>query len=374
MKFRQISIYAILILTVQATQAQMHSPLTEALELVWIDSTSSYDPYDEQRPLIQQDVVFPYNNTEYALDMRTGKKLFYENSRQYFANLFEDSLLLFDTRKEAVVLNIYSGDVILAVGKKYGAYNGYLLPKFVKNSIYIKTGKKELSAYDTKSGQAKWKFSTTHSIFNQPTVFNNEVIFCDKTAIYGLDEDTGKLLWKEEVGERVTSGITIDENIFYLWVLPEGLLAFDPSRRAVVWKYNEFDDQYGNYTLPILGDTLFFANKHIYAINKVTGTTIWKSDEDCAVGSGYIASASDLLIYYEGCSAEDVEFISAVKKDNGKKVYQGLTSETFPPDNAEDPLNLSDIDYKKLKFVKTSVRSMSFAVADGIMYAFKVVE
>ena len=203
---------------------------------------------------------------------------------------------------------------------------------------------------------------------------NNEVIFCDKTAIYGLDEDTGKLLWKKEVGERITSGIIVNEDMFYLWALPEGLLAFDPAQQEIAWKYNEFDDQYGNYTLPILGDTLFFANKHIYAINKKTGNTIWKSDEDCAVGSGYIAVASNLLIYYEGCSAGDVEFISAVKKENGKKVYQGLTSETFPPDNEDDPLNLSGIDYKKLKFVKTSVKSMSFAVADGVMYAFKIIE
>ena len=56
--------------------------------------------------------------------MRTGTKLFYENSRQYFTNLFEDSLLLFDTRKKAIVLNIYSGNVILAIDKKYGTYNG----------------------------------------------------------------------------------------------------------------------------------------------------------------------------------------------------------------------------------------------------------
>ena len=59
---KALFLYSMLILAAQTAQAQMYPPLTEVLELVWIDSTLSYDPYDEQRPLIQQDVVFPYNN------------------------------------------------------------------------------------------------------------------------------------------------------------------------------------------------------------------------------------------------------------------------------------------------------------------------
>ena len=162
--------------------------------------------------------------------------------------------------------------------------------------------------------------------------------------------------------------------MFYLWVLPRGLIGFDPTLRETVWEYNKLDNQYGNYTLPISGDTIFFANEHLYAVDKATGSMIWKSDEGCAIGSGYAALVSNLLVYYEGCSAGDVEFIAAVKKKDGKKIYQGLTSDTFPPDNVNDPLNLSGIDYKKLKFVANSSEGMTFAVAEGVLYAFKIIK
>ena len=365
-------LYSILIFATQAVQAQVYPPLTEALELVWTDSTANYDPYDDQRPLIKRGVLFPYNNTEYAIEMKSGTKLFYKDSRQQLSALFEDSLLLFDTRKKAIVLNVFSGNVVLEIDKKAGAYNGYLMPTFVNNLIYVKTDKKDLTAYDISSGKEKWKFSTVNSVYTQPIIHEDKIILCDKTTIYALDKGSGDLLWKEELGERVTSNITVNEDMFYLWILPKGLVAFNPTLKQITWEYHEFDDQYGNYTLPISGDTIFFANEHLYAINKITGNTIWKSDEDCAVGSGYIASTPNFLMYYEGCSAGDIEFISAVKKDNGKKIYQGLTSDTFLPDNPDDPLNLSGIDYKKLKFVSNSIEGMTFAVTEGVIYAFKI--
>lgn len=373
MSIKKTNWYAILMIITQPIQAQVYSPLTEALNVAWIDSTANHDPYDDQRPLVENGILFPYNNIEYAIDTKSGSRLFYKDSRQHLSGLFTDSLLLFDAKEKAIVLNIFSGDVVLETDKTYGAYNGYLLPVFVDNFVCIKTDKKNLDAYDIISGEKKWEFRPENSVHTQPIVFDEEVIFCDKTTIYALDKNNGNLLWKKLIGERVTSNITVDEGMFYLWALPRGLIAFDPTVKDIAWEYNDLGDQYSNYTLPVSGDTIFFVNEYLYAVNKVTGSVIWKSDEDCAVGSGYIASTSNLLIYYEGCSAGDVEFISAIEKHSGRKVYQGLTSSTFPPDNAEDPLNLSGIDYKKLRFTANDVDGMTFAVAEGVIYAFKIV-
>ncbi len=372
MNIRIISWCVVVLTTTQSIKAQVYPPLTESLSLAWVDSATNGNFYDDQRPLIKKGILFPYNNVEYAIDIKSGSKLFYKDSRQYLLNLFKDSLLLFDTKERATVLNVFSGNVVLEVEKKYGAYNGYLLPTFVDNFICIKTDKNNLEAYDIISGEKKWDFRPENSVYTQPIAFREEVVFCDKTTIYALDRDSGHVLWKKSLGERVTSNITVSGSVFYMWVLPRGLIAFNSIEKSVIWEYSNFADQYGNYTLPISGDTIFFVNEHLYAINKVTGDIIWKSDEDCAIGSGYIASVSDLLIYYEGCSAGDVEFISAIEKHSGKKIYQGLTSSVFPPDNAEDPLNLSSIDYKKLKFIANNVGDMTFAIAEGIIYAFKI--
>ncbi len=153
------------------------------MRLAWTDSTINYNPYDDQRPLAIQGVVFPYNNTEYAINMSDGTKMFYKNSRVFFERLFGDSLLLFDTKKRAVVVNIFSGNIVLDIEKQYGAYNGYLVPNFVKGAVYVKTDKKELTSYETESGKIKWRFTTANAIYTLSLVVASATTFGGKCSL-----------------------------------------------------------------------------------------------------------------------------------------------------------------------------------------------
>ena len=354
-------------------KAQRYASIAEILKLQWIDTTVNYNPYDDQRPLVKAGVVFPYNNFEYALDAISGNKVFYKDGRAYFQKLTKDSLLLFDAKKKASVLNIHTGQVEMEIPKQSSAYNGYMKPAFLHDSIiYIKTNKNELSAYEIFSGKKLWSFISENAIANQPVTFKNEIICCDKTTVYGLNKDTGEPIWKKNLGERITSGINLYDNMAFLWVSDQGLIALNVQIHDIFWKYENNGISHGNYNLLTQGDTIFFSNEHIYAINKNNGKLIWQSDEDCAIGSNYIASTMHFILYYEGCSEGEVDFVCAVNKNMGKKAYQGFTSDAFPPDNPNDPLNLAGIDYQKIRFVKNETNHMIFGISEGVIYAFRV--
>ena len=268
-----------------------------------------------------------------------------------FSHQVKDSLLFFDTYKKAIVLNIYSGKKLLDIDKKTGVYNGYQPPEFVKSNLIVtKEDKNVVSAYAILNKKKLWTFTAPDPIANKPILKGDTVFFCDKTKLYAVDITSGNQLWEMELRGEVSSALYIDKNFLYVWAVYRGLLACSISNHEIAWEYNNFETQYGNYNLLFHGDTIFFANEHIYAINKNTAKLIWQSDEDCVLKSNYIASTAYYILYYDGCSNDETDIISAVDKQTGKKIYQGFTSAIFPSDNPNNPNNLADIEYALFKF------------------------
>lgn len=197
-------------------------------------------------------------------------------------------------------------------------------------------------------------------------------MFCDKNNIYVVDKNSGRITKRKKFEGRIVSGAEVSVEIIYLWVKDEGLYAIDQKTLETKWNYNDFEHQFGNYRLIFESDTIFFASWNLFALNKLSGEIIWRSDYDDISLVHDIALIKDFILYYDSGSDGALSFVTAARKDTGERKFYGFTSDSFPPDSLEDPRNLSGIEYEEIAFLDEVHNGILVGVSRDKIYGFTI--
>ena len=297
-----------------------HIPIDTLLKPLWEVTLEDWSVYDG-KPLVKNGVLFPYDIKAFDIDIKTGNKITIRKKiNEKFQNSFNDNLLLRDNYARILVTNIYTDSVVFSLPRKGPTYYGYVSPELVSNdTIFVAKNSNTILAINLLDKSTIWEFSCEEKLCTKPKVIAHNVMFCDKNSLYIVDRNSGNIIKQKKFEGRIVSGIEVNEETLYLWVKGEGLYAMDQRTLKTKWNFNEFEYQFGNYRLIFEEDTVFFASWNLFALDKLSGKVIWRSDYGDISLVHNIALIDDFIVYYDSGNDGTVSFITAAEKNTGER-------------------------------------------------------
>ncbi|MFY0654940.1 MAG: PQQ-binding-like beta-propeller repeat protein [Cyclobacteriaceae bacterium] len=192
----------------------------------------------------------------YCLDTKKGKELWKHSVIKSF--MIDDYRVLTDQVAGGAY---YESKPTAAQGKVFiGSPNGFLY------------------AVDADSGKEVWKFEVGGSICGAPVIANDKVYFGSQGGeeyYYCVNVNTGKLIWKQLVG-WVWGSANYSDGMIYLPGVDGYVNCLNAETGTIVWRYRT---ERSTCSEPlIIGDHVFFGSwdHFLYKFDKKTGENIWK--------------------------------------------------------------------------------------------------
>jgi len=178
--------------------------------------------------------------------------------------------------------------------------------------IFAPNGDNTLYALDPSQldgGEPKlvWKFTAQDKLWVRPLVANGRVFQPSLDHnLYALDAATGKLLWTFSAGASIASHPAMADGVLYFGSFDQYMYAVDAESGAQIWRS---PDRLGGWIWcdPLLdGDEIFVGDVKggVYAINRRTGTVLWRSQvggairaQPVIVGNKLYVVSSDTYLY-----------------------------------------------------------------------------
>ncbi|MCH7729770.1 MAG: PQQ-binding-like beta-propeller repeat protein [Planctomycetes bacterium] len=211
----------------------------------------------------------------------------------------------------------------------------------------------------------RWKVPLPEPCNSTPVIWDNHVFLTQgldggrRRALLALDRETGKTLWQREVpcatketthrqNPPCSSSPVTDGKTVYTYFASSGVLAFD-FKGNELWKrdFGPVLHRWGNGGSPILYKNLLILfhgpgdPSILYALDKNTGETIWKSQE-VGINSNIFGSWStplvlrtsnrdELILPLPGEKIGGVGWFKSYDPNNGKLLWQcdGLGNEVY---------------------------------------------
>ena len=142
-----------------------------------------------------------------------------------------------------------------------------------------------------------WSFQAGRLLEFSPIIADHFAYFMDKEALfYALDDRTGKLVWKQDLGSlNATSPAFAHNRLYAATMQPGQIAALDPANGKVIWRHPLPDK---SETSPVV-----FQNKVIvgcacgtvYALDAKTGKTEWTVSTGSPVKGGVAVDDGDVF-------------------------------------------------------------------------------
>ncbi len=165
---------------------------------------------------------------------------------------------------------------------------------------------------------SEWSFNAGTLLEFSPVLFENRLFIVDKNArTIALQADTGKVVWKRDVGGlSAASPAYADGRLFVTTLEPGDLQALHPKDGRVLW---EKDLGARSETSPVVyGDTVIVGNESgtVFAMDVKDGDLKWSIDTADAVKGGI--ALSEGIAYFGNYAGE----LYAVRARDGSVKWQ----------------------------------------------------
>jgi outer membrane protein assembly factor BamB len=171
--------------------------------------------------------------TFYAFDKRTGKVRWSYNIHQdgnqtsFHGNpLISDQLILIGADKSCAsgaIGHVYAFDRNTGTVRwKHRTAGTPTDIARIGSMVYAASFLDELIALNLADGSVRWKFATGTpnpdcEIVSSPVIVGNRVFYAGLDGVlYGLDGESGKVLWKRDLGKRATTKLSAVGNSLYV--------------------------------------------------------------------------------------------------------------------------------------------------------------
>ena len=140
-------------------------------------------------------------------------------------------------------------------------------------------------ALSLKDGKKKWTYKTNGAVFSSPAVHANKVVLGSGDGyVYCLNVLTGKLNWKAKTDASVLGSPVISRDTVFIGGSDHSYLALDLKDGKTFWKFSGLEGPVVSTPL-LYGNLLIFGawDKHLYAVNRSNGELTWKWDPGFSV-------------------------------------------------------------------------------------------
>ncbi|MBL6449589.1 PQQ-binding-like beta-propeller repeat protein [Fulvivirga sp. 29W222] len=350
----------------QALYCQSYPTLDNILKLIWVDTLSTKDYRDA--PIIKNGVLFHHINQDYGFEVTSGKRIPFTNEIKEYTS---DSLLFFDSKNEAKIVNVFTGYDVLNVKKRNGGYIGYRSPSMISDSlVYIPVNDMKIIAYNVFTGSQVFEKELDSPIYTKPIVYKNNVVFAEKMSIQVINGVTGEDVWSFNLNGKILSNLEMDGDDIYFWVKGDGVKSLSLKYYNLNWSFNEVSTEMRSYSIIIDTARIYFNSGKVYALNKNNGDVVWETENNCGVNGTFLSIQKKFLFFYENCDNQQ-NILTAIDISNGVKKYQGFTSNTYPP---KPGLGIHFFDMVEMRLVKEDTADYLIGVFDDKIYGFKLMK
>jgi outer membrane protein assembly factor BamB len=135
-----------------------------------------------------------------------------------------------------------------------------------------------LQALDISTRESTWSVQMKGPLFANPVVGKKIIIAIDTGGfLYGIDPQTGSIIWKYNAGTPIVAPVLIDGDYFYVGSGKKSFKRFGIDNGKPVWSFNDVSGLiqakaaiHENFVVFTAWDT------HVYCLDKNTGRLIWK--------------------------------------------------------------------------------------------------
>jgi outer membrane protein assembly factor BamB len=284
------------------------NPRTVAnLQLKWKYVTGGFV---DSSPVVDHGIVYIASDKVYALDARTGTKLWNDP-------IFSVSPAVVDG---VAYVSSYNDGKLYALNAKTGTELwGYPVsvgspPTIAAGVVYFGSGDNKVYALKASTGALLWNYSTGGVISSPPAVANG-VVFVGSVDqnVYALDAKTGTKLWSYTTdGQIFLSAPAVRNGVVYVASCGIGqggsVFALNASTGTLLWRYATGDGIQASFAVERGVIYVASADSYLYALDATTGAKLWDylsggfytSSPTAANGVIYIGSA-----YYGSMDAID---------------------------------------------------------------------
>ena len=178
---------------------------------------------------------------------------------------------------------------------KTSAYNNSVISSVIadKGFVVFTTNAGDCVCASVDLSKRLWQFNAADSIVGPVIRDGNTLIFASRdTNLYKLDITKGRLIWKYQAGDELQDAPVVTKNLIYQYVHNKGITAINKKTGSVVWRLDNglsVLSEYGSRTYVITRDkTLVVMDnkqaRRLYTVN-------------FAEVSGYAVNVLDARIY-----------------------------------------------------------------------------
>ena len=252
-------------------------------------------------------------------------------------------------------------------------------PTAADGKIFIGTPSRFVYAMDAETGKEIWKYEIGAAISAAP-VFDNNKIYVGQQGgeddFYCLDANTGKLVWKQNVG-WVWGSAAVSDGLVFVPGIDGYVNCLDANNGNIIWRYRA-DKSVCSEPL-IIGDHVYFGSwdSFLYKFEKKTGKLVYKlprggSDSGVAIGFD-----GKLIIPHAGMSCFDQETAELLWEPDLEGRISGSLNGT--PSYHDDQLFIStwvgqlfalDTKTRKINWLLDGVAGITAAVVGNNGYVY----
>jgi outer membrane protein assembly factor BamB len=153
------------------------------------------------------------------------------------------------------------------------------------DNLYAVTLGNELLCLDVKTGKANWTFHTSYSgedtclTCSSPVMAGDRVYFGGMDGFaYALNAENGNLLWKRDLGARVTTSAVVRSHELYLGTAKRHIFRIDSTSGDVLGDFAAESQPHGH--LIIAGDSLlaFLGDQVLASFDLSLKKLLWSSE------------------------------------------------------------------------------------------------
>jgi outer membrane protein assembly factor BamB len=242
--------------------------------------------------------------------------------------IFDDKLIIGVSDENLYALDLKEGTVLW---KKDLGGRVFMTPLVDGRHIYAGSLEGDLHKIRPEDGSTEWEFQTPGLEFD-PCADSEGIYFgAGDGYLYKIDRQ-GKLLWKFQTGDKLTSSCTFYNDLVITTSWDKHLYAIRRDTGAEVWKLPTNQFNYGNAI--VAGNSIFYGTHHkIYRVEPTTGKLIF--EKDTAYNDHMVAWQNFIFTQENGLTKRSLE----------GGVIQNLTfipQTQFRPSIAGDSIVMSD--------------------------------
>jgi len=173
-------------------------------------------------------------------------------------------------------------------------------PLLYEDLVYVTTLQGSLIALEKSSGEEAWKFAPEENgqpIRSSPASDGSVICFgSDDGHVYGVDRESGRMLWKTDAGASVFASPIITSDLVIVGTIKGVVVALDAATGSLKWSYATGSRIYSAAAGARNAIYVGSADGVLHALDPAAGTLLWEFEAGSVIASAPLVASGLIFV------------------------------------------------------------------------------